>query len=86
MMRAGGCESLKDDVWSLLIVYGSSFLGHARTAYVAHDHVERPHPRKGNVVLCPAMSQHHACAALMPHRERLWGLLTDDAHDAARLM
>jgi hypothetical protein len=54
--RVGRRASLKADVWSLLIVYGSSILRHPRTEYVAHDHVERPYYHtKGRGTWCAVL-------------------------------
>ena len=44
-------RSVKDDALSRLILCGERSLRYALTEYVAHDHEERPHQGKGNVVL-----------------------------------
>jgi putative transposase len=76
-------HSVKDEALSQLIVCGEQALRHALQEYVPHDHEERPHQGKGNVVLFPAVSQDHEPAGPMQCCERLGGLLKYGEHEAA---
>jgi hypothetical protein len=50
---------------------------------VDHYQHERHHQGKGNVLLCPAISQDTECEGPIQWRERLGGLLKDYTHNAA---
>src|SRR6516164_5706029 len=69
-------RSAKEECLSKLILFGEASLRRALTAFLDHDHQERNHQGKNNVVLFPAS------APLVPSRrpgihcrERLGGLL-----------
>jgi transposase InsO family protein len=67
-------RSVKDEALSRLILVREPCLRHALTESVAHDHEERPHQGKSNVVLMPAAygSQREGPIRC---REQLGGLL-----------
>jgi transposase InsO family protein len=76
-------RSVKEEALSRLILFGERSLRHALIAYVAHDHEERPHQGKGNVVLFPASSQGRMGDGPIQCRKRLGGLLTYYHREAA---
>jgi putative transposase len=76
-------RSVKEECLSRLILFGEASLRHALTQYVEHFHYERNHQGKGNVRLFPAISQDSACQGPIQCRERLGGLLTYYACEAA---
>src|SRR5256885_8084004 len=49
-------RSVKDEALSRMILFGEASLRHVLNAYVDHDHQERNHQGKGNVLLFPSSS------------------------------
>jgi putative transposase len=76
-------RSVKDEALSRLMLFGERSLQHALTEYVAHDHAERPHQGKGNVLLCPGPSQGRGGGDPIQCQERLGGLLKCYRREAA---
>jgi transposase InsO family protein len=68
-------RSVKEECLSRMILFGEASLRHALTHYVEHDHHERNHQGKGNVLLFPLSSQEMECGGPIQCRERLGGLL-----------
>jgi transposase InsO family protein len=68
-------RSVKDEALSRLILFGERSLRHVLHEYMTHDHHERNHQGKGNVLLFPAVSQATGRTGPMRCRERLGGLL-----------
>jgi putative transposase len=68
-------RSVKDEALSRLILFGEASLRHALHEYVEHDHHERNHQGKGNVLLFPSCSPVGGADGPMQCRERLGGLL-----------
>jgi putative transposase len=76
-------RSVKDEALSRLILCGEAALRHTLHEYVAHDHHERHHQGKGNVVLFPTIGQDAARRGPLRCRERLGGLLKYDEREVA---
>jgi transposase InsO family protein len=76
-------RSVQEECLSRCILFGERSLSHVLKEYVAHDHQERPHQGKGNVVLLPSPAQDPARQGPIQCRERLGGLLKYYARDAA---
>ena len=76
-------RSVKEECLSRLILCGEGSLRHALQAYVEHDHHERNHQGKGNVLLFPLASQGSQGKGPVQCRERLGGLLKYYAREAA---
>jgi putative transposase len=76
-------RSVKDEVLSQLILFGERSLRHAIQQYETHDHHERPHQGKGNVVLMPLAAPCQGRARPIQCRERLGGLLNYYYREAA---
>jgi putative transposase len=76
-------RSVKDEALSRFILFGQRGLRHMLTEYVIHDHEERPHQGKGNVVLFPVPSQSSQGDDPIQCRERLGGLLKYYHREAA---
>jgi putative transposase len=68
-------SSVKEECLARLMLCGEATLCRALHAYLVHDHHERNHQGKGNVLLFPAVSQNTEQAGPMRCRERLGGLL-----------
>jgi putative transposase len=66
-----------------VILFGERSLGHVLNEYVEHDHTERPHQGKGNVVLMPVADHRPRHAGPLRCQERLGGLLKHYMGDAA---
>ena len=76
-------RSVKEECLSRLILFGEATLYRALNEYVEHDHHERNHQGKGNVLLFPAISQDAEREGPIECRERLGGLLRYYAREAA---
>ena len=68
-------RSIKEEALSRFMLFGERSLHHVLTEYVAHDHEERPHQGKGNVILFPSVHADLSLAEPIKCRERLGGLL-----------
>jgi len=68
-------RSVKEECLSRLILFGEAALYHVLREYRAHDHHERNHQGKGNMLLVPASSHAPERAGPVRCRERLGGLL-----------
>jgi hypothetical protein len=66
-----------------MILFGEASLRHMLNEYGAHDHQERNHQGKGNVLPLPLSSPAGGAGGPMQCRERLGGLLKDDERRAA---
>jgi putative transposase len=67
-------RSVKEEALSRMIVFGARSLWHVLKAYVEHDHGERPHQGKGNVMLFPSDHAEQGREGRVHCRERLGGL------------
>jgi transposase InsO family protein len=76
-------RSVKEECLARLILFGEASLRHALTEYGEHFHHERNHQGKGNVLLFPTVNPDTARQGPIQCRERLGGLLTYYARDAA---
>jgi putative transposase len=76
-------RSVQDETLSRMILFGEASLRHVLNAYVDHDHQERNHQGKGNVLLFPSSSPAGGDAGLIQGRERLGGLLKYYEREAA---
>jgi hypothetical protein len=76
-------RSVKEETLSRLILFGERSLWHVLTEYGMHDHHERPHQGKGNVVLMPVPAHRARRAGPLRCRERLGGLLKFYDQEAA---
>ena len=76
-------RSVKEECLARMILFGEAALCRALHEYVEHYHHERNHQGKGNVLLCPAVSQDPERAGSMRCRERLGGLLKYYEREAA---
>jgi putative transposase len=76
-------RSIPEECLSQLILCGETSRCHALTPYVEHDHQERNHQGKGNVLLLPRPSPGGEADGPMPCHERLGGLLQYDERKAA---
>jgi putative transposase len=68
-------RSVKEECLVQLMLVGERSLSPVLKEYVAHDHQERLHQGKGNVVLMPSSDQATARQGPIRCRERLGGLL-----------
>jgi putative transposase len=68
-------RSIKEEALSRFILFGESALRHVLNEYMAHDHEERPHQGKGNVILFPSAHTDQQPAGPIQCQERLGGLL-----------
>jgi putative transposase len=68
-------RSVKDETLSRLILFGEASLRYTLHEYVEHDHHERNHQGKDNVLLFPTSRQDTVRAGPLQCRERLGGLL-----------
>jgi hypothetical protein len=68
-----------------MILFGERSLWQMLKEYIAHDHAERPHQGKGNVMLFPSAHRAQHAAGPIQCRERLGGLLKYYDHQVARL-
>jgi putative transposase len=76
-------RSVNDEARSRMILCGEGSLRHMLNEYVEHDHQERNHQGKGNVLLFPPLSLEGEDDGPMQCRERLGGLLKYYAREAA---
>jgi transposase InsO family protein len=76
-------RSVKDEALSRMILFGERSLQHVLHEYVDHDHHERNHQGKANVLLFPTINQDTVRAGPLQCRERLDGLLKYYEHEAA---
>jgi putative transposase len=76
-------RSVKDEVLSRLILVGEPSLRYAIQLYETHDHHERPHQGKGNVMLMPNATPCQGRARPIQCWERLSGLLNYYYREAA---
>jgi len=76
-------RSVKEECLSRVILFGERALQHALTAYERHDHAERPHQGKGNVILMPTVTHMQRSHGPLRCRERLGGLLKHYYREAA---
>ena len=76
-------RSVTEECLARVMLVGARALGQALNAYVEHDHYERNHQGKGNVVPLPAVSHDMEYRGPMRCRARLGGLLTYDEREAA---
>ena len=69
-------KSVKDECLSKLILFGETSLRRALREYIAHNHGERNHKGKDNVLLFPAATKavNHLDGSV-DCKERLGGLL-----------
>jgi len=68
-------KSVKDEALVWVMLFGERSLHHVLGEYVEHDHAERPHQGKGNVIPFPAPRAESAADGPIECRERLGGLL-----------
>jgi transposase InsO family protein len=76
-------RSVKEECLSRLILFGEAALYRALNEYIAHYHHERNHQGKGNVILCPSVSQETVHEGPIRCCERLGGLLKYYTQEAA---
>jgi transposase InsO family protein len=76
-------RSVKEECLSRLILFGERSLCYALAEYGSHDHQERPHQGKENVVLMPAANDRQQRDSPIHCRERLGGLLKYYRREAA---
>jgi len=76
-------RSVKEECLARLMLFGEASPRHTLQEYVEHYHHERNHQGKGNVLLFPAVSQDTARQGPLQCHERLGGLLTYYAREAA---
>ena len=76
-------RSVKDEALSRMILVGEASLQHMLNEYVDHDHQERNHQGKGNVLLFPQSSPTDENDGMIQCRERLGGLLKYYEREAA---
>src|SRR5262245_26020299 len=76
-------RSVKEECLSRMMLFGEAALRRALNAYLAHYHHERNHRGKGNVLLCPTVSQDLERKGSFPCHERLGGLLKYYTREAA---
>jgi putative transposase len=76
-------RSVKEECLSRLILFGERSLCYALAEYGSHDHQERPHQGKENVVLMPAANDRQQRDSPIHCRERLGGLLKYYHREAA---
>ncbi len=72
-----------EECLSRLILFGEASLRHVLTQYGEHFHHERNHQGKGNVLRFPTVSQDAERQGPVQCCERLGGLLTYYAREAA---
>jgi transposase InsO family protein len=75
--------SVKEECLSRLILFGEASLWHAFHEYMEHDHHERNHQGRGNVLLLPSARTDDRRTGPMHCRERLGGLLKYSEYEAA---
>jgi hypothetical protein len=75
-------RSVKDEALSRLILCSEGSHLHARQEYMDHDHHERTHRGKGNILLFPLASQRSTDEEVIRGRERLVGLLKHHEREA----
>jgi putative transposase len=68
-------RSVKDEALSRMILFGEDSLRHVLNEYMDHDHQERNHQGKGNVLLFPQPRPEGRNDGPIQLRERLGGLL-----------
>jgi len=68
-------RSVKEECLARMILFGEDSLRYVLNESVDHDHRERNHQGKGNVLLFPVVSQDTEQQGPMQCRERLGGLL-----------
>jgi transposase len=68
-------RSVKDEALARLLLFSESSLRHVLNEDVAHDHQERNHQGKGNILLLPPPSPEGEADGPLPCRARLGGLL-----------
>ncbi len=68
-------RAVKSETLSQFILFGEKSLRHVLSNYLAHDHAERPHQGKGNVILFRAPRPEGAADGPIMCRERLGGTL-----------
>ena len=68
-------RSVKQECLSKLILFGEGSLKRALAEFVEHFHAERPHQRKGNVLLFPTEGLQQTAATEIACKQRLGGLL-----------
>ena len=68
-------RSVKDEALSRMILFGEASLRHVLNEYMDHDHQERNHQGKGNVLLFPQPRSEGRNDGPIQFRERLGGLL-----------
>jgi transposase InsO family protein len=68
-------RSVKEEALSRVILFGERALWHTLNEYLTHDHQERSHQSKGNVILRPHMPPPQRRNRSIRCRERLRGLL-----------
>ena len=66
-----------------MIWFGERSLRHVLGEYLTHDHEERPHQGKGNVILFPSAQAELGSEGTIECRERLGGLLKYSHRKAA---
>ena len=77
-------RSVKEECLSKLILFGEASLRHALPNYVRHDHDERNHQGKDNVILFPAAADRiGSSSGKIQTRERLGGRLKFYHREAA---
>jgi transposase InsO family protein len=76
-------RSVQSEVLSKLILFGERALRHALTEYTTHFHAERPHQGIGNVIPFPGNQPANDRERPIQCQERLGGLLTFYAREAA---
>jgi len=76
-------RSVKDEALSRLILFGEASLRHVLKEYAMHDHTERNHQGKGNVLLFPLSSLGAKPPASLQCRTRLGGMLKYYHHGEA---
>lgn len=76
-------RSVKEEALSRMILFGERSLWHVLNEYMTHDHAERPHQGKGNVLLFPFVRPEQDREGTIRCHERLGGLLKHYDRDAA---
>jgi hypothetical protein len=76
-------RSVKEEALSRLILFGERSLRHVLSEYGSHNHEERPHQGKGNMILLPVPRHRTQSDDPIQCQERLGGLLKSYYHDAA---
>jgi putative transposase len=68
-------QSVKTEALPRMILFGERSLRHVLSGYLTHDHEERPHQGKGNVILFPSAQAKPDTEGTIECWERLGGLL-----------